>query len=60
MHQLSTRAMNFFERMRLRLYLLLLGFVVLTIAFLSPLNIQRMGNDIQKQIDKQLLDERHH
>jgi len=52
--------MNFFERIRLRLYLLLLGFVVLTIAFLSPWNIKRMGNDIQKQIDKQLLDERHH
>ena len=50
--------MNFFERIRLNFYVLLVGAIVLAIAFLSPWNINRMGNDIQQKIEQQLLEGR--
>ena len=38
--------------------LLLAGFIILWIAALSPWNINRMGGDIEQQIERQLLEER--
>ena len=50
--------MNFFERMQFRFFLLQAVVIVLFAAALTPLNINRMGGDIEQQIERQLLEER--
>jgi len=50
--------MTILEWIRLRICLLVAGFVVLSIAFLSPWNIKRMRNDILQQIEEHMIEER--
>ena len=52
------RLMTILEWIRLRIRLLVAGFVVLSIAFLSPWNIKRMRNDILQQIEEHMIEER--